>query len=133
MHQIIFTLILSFALPIMAQPNQPEDLQPLPELSEPPPLPELSEPPPLPELSEPPPLPPDIELDPELEPEIKIIKRGEDTIEEHRVNGELYMIKVIPRIGLPYYLVRNRAGTEFSLPGDVGIDVSAPMWRILEF
>ena len=124
MHQIIFTLILSFSLPIMAQSNQPEDLQPLPELSEPPPLPELSEPPPL---------PPDIELDPELEPEIKIIKRGEDTIEEHRVNGELYMIKVIPRIGLPYYLVRNRAGTEFSLPGDVGIDVSAPMWRILEF
>jgi uncharacterized protein DUF2782 len=129
MHQIIFTLMLSFALPIMAQSDQPEDLQPLPELSEPPPLPELSEP----ELSEPPPLPPDIELDPELEPEITIIKRGEDTIEEHRINGELYMIKVIPRIGLPYYLVRNRRGGEFSHPGDVGSDISAPMWRILEF
>lgn len=124
MHKIIFTLMLSFSLPIMAQSDQPKDLQPLPELSEPPPLPELSEPPPL---------PPDIELDPELEPEITIINRGEDTIEEHRINGELYMIKVIPRIGLPYYLVRNRNGTEFSLPGDVGIDVSAPMWRILEF
>ena len=124
MHQIIFTLMLSFALPIMAQSEQPEDLQPLPELSEPPPLPELSEPPPL---------PPDIELDPELEPEITIIRRGEDTIEEHRINGELYMIKVIPRIGLPYYLVRNRRGGEFSHPGDVGSDISAPMWRILEF
>ncbi|GJL72286.1 MAG: hypothetical protein NMNS01_14850 [Nitrosomonas sp.] len=124
MHQIIFTLMLSFALPIMAQSDQPEDLQPLPELSEPPPLPELSEPPPL---------PPDIELDPELEPEITIIKRGEDTIEEHRINGELYMIKVIPRIGLPYYLVRNRVGGEFSHPGEAGIDVSPPMWRILEF
>jgi hypothetical protein len=115
MHQIIFTLMLSFALPIMAQSDQPEDLQPLPELSEPPPL------------------PPDIELDPELEPEITIIKRGEDTIEEHRINGELYMIKVIPRIGLPYYLVRNRVGGEFSHPGEAGIDVSPPMWRILEF
>lgn len=124
MHQIIFTLMLSFALPIMAQSDQPEDLQPLPELSEPPPLPELSEPPPL---------PPDIELDPELEPEITIIKRGEDTIEEHRINGELYMIKVIPRVGLPYYLVRNRVGGEFSHPGEAGIDVSPPMWRILEF
>jgi hypothetical protein len=116
--------MLSFALPSMAQTDQPEDLQPLPELSEPPPLPELSEPPPL---------PPDIELDPELEPEITIIKRGEDTIEEHRINGELYMIKVIPRIGLPYYLVRNRVGGEFSHPGEAGIDVSPPMWRILEF
>lgn len=124
MHPIIFTLMLSFALPIMAQYDQPEDLQPLPELSEPPPLPELSEPPPL---------PPDIEQDPELEPEITIIKRGEDTIEEHRINGELYMIKVIPRIGLPYYLVRNRVGGEFSHPGEAGIDVSPPMWRILEF
>ena len=124
MHQIIFTLMLSLALPIMAQSEQPKDLQPLPELSEPPPLPELSEPPPL---------PPDIELDPELEPEITIIRRGEDTIEEHRINGELYMIKVIPRIGLPYYLVRNRRGGEFSHPGDVGSDISAPMWRILEF
>ena len=103
----------------MAQSDQPEDLLPLPELSEPPPL------------------PPDVELDPELDPELEpqitIIKRGEDTIEEHRINGELYMIKVIPRIGQPYYLVRNRVGGEFSHPGEAGIDISPPMWRILEF
>ena len=121
MHQIIIILLLSFTLPLKVQSDQPEDLLPLPELPE------------LPELSEPPPLPPDVELDPDLEPQITIIKRGKDTIEEHRINGELHMIKVIPRIGLPYYLVRNRRGGEFPHPGDAGSDVSAPMWRILEF
>lgn len=115
MHRIAFILIFSFTLTAMAQPEKPEELLPLPELPEPPPL------------------PPDVELDPELEPQITIIKRGEDTIEEHRINGELYMIKVIPRIGLPYYLVRNRVGGEFSHPGEAGIDISPPMWRILEF
>lgn len=115
MHRIVFILLLGFTSLVVAQSDQPEDLLPLPELSEPPPL------------------PPDVEMDPELEPEITIIQRGEDTIEEHRINGELYMIKVIPRIGFPYYLVRFRRGGEFSHPGDVGSDVSAPMWRILEF
>jgi hypothetical protein len=117
MYPIILLLIFSVSLTVMAQSDKPENLLPLPE----------------PELSEPPPLPPDVELDPELEPQITIIKRGEDTIEEHRINGELYMIKVIPRVGPPYYLVRNRVGGEFSHPGEAGIDVSPPMWRILEF
>tara|TARA_R110002073_G_scaffold316217_3_gene489036 strand:- start:1582 stop:1929 length:348 start_codon:yes stop_codon:yes gene_type:complete len=115
MHQIIFILLLSFTLPLMAQTDQPGDLQPIPELPEPPPL------------------PPEIEFDPELEPEITIIKRAEATIEEHRINGELYMIKVIPVIGLPYYLVQNRGRGQFTHSGEPGSNVSPPMWRILEF
>jgi hypothetical protein len=124
MYKMILILLLSFTLPVMAQSDQPEDLQPIPELEE---FEEFEE------LPEPPPLPPDIELDSELEPQITIIKRGEDTIEEHRLNGEIYMIKVIPRIGLPYYLVKNRGYGMDTHPGDAGGNVSAPMWRILEF
>lgn len=95
MHRFILTLLLlSFPLLSMAQtaqsqeskksmdhPSHPKNLIPLPE-------PEPSE------LSE-------NQSDPELEEQVTIIKRGEDTIEEHRVNGELLMIKVIPRIGPP--------------------------------
>lgn len=120
MHRIILILWLNFTLPVMAQSEQPKDLQPLPESE-------------LPELHESPPLPPDIELDPELEPQVTIIKRGEDTIEEHRINNELYMIKVIPRIGLPYYLVKNRSGGSDTNPGEAGGNISAPMWKLLEF
>lgn len=132
MYRLLMILPLSFALslaqPLMAQSDRPKNLVPLPEIPE---LPELDDAD-LPELAAPPPLPPDMELDPELEPQITIIKRGEDTIEEYRLNGELYMIKVTPRVGFPYYMVRNR-GRINEHSGEPGSNVSTPMWRLLEF
>jgi hypothetical protein len=57
----------------------------------------------------PPPLPQEvIDTLPEeggLEPQVTIIRRGEDVIEEYRVGGQLYMIKITPSKGLPYYLM----------------------------
>ncbi len=38
------------------------------------------------------------------EPDVTIRKKGKDTIEEYRINGELYMMKVTPEHGVPYYL-----------------------------
>ncbi len=119
MLRILLIVLLSFALSVMAEPDQPDDLMPLPELDEPPPLP--------PELEL------ELELDPDLEPQITIIKQGEDTVEEYRLNGELYMIKVIPRVGLPYYLVKNRGYGADIHRGDPGSNISVPMWKILEF
>ncbi len=56
----------------------------------------------------PPPLPAEA-IDPlpeeELQPEVTIIRRGADVIEEYRVGGQLYMVKITPSKGLPYYLV----------------------------
>jgi uncharacterized protein DUF2782 len=40
-----------------------------------------------------------------LEPDITIIRRGKKTIQEYRINGRLYKVKVIPDIGLPYYFI----------------------------
>ena len=40
-----------------------------------------------------------------LEPQVTIIRRAENTIEEYRVNGQLYMVKMTPDVGEPYYLV----------------------------
>lgn len=128
MYQLIFILLLSAAIPAMAQsepPKQskkssrPDNLIPLPEIPELPPDPDQ-------------PLPPDIQPDPELETQVTIIKRGEDTIEEHRINGELLMIKVIPRIGPPYYLKKNTT-REYHTHPEAGIDVSPPMWQLLKF
>ena len=123
-----FSFLLSYTLPLLAQSDRPKDLIPIPEIPE---LPDLDESE-FPELATPPPLPPDMELEPDLEPQITIIKRGEDVIEEYRVNGELYMIKVTPRIGLPYYLVKNR-GRAHEHSGEPGSNVSAPMWKLFEF
>ena len=53
-----------------------------------------------------PPPPPLIEGAPgPVEPQVRIIPRREATIEEYRVGGQLYMVRIIPRWGRPYYLV----------------------------
>lgn len=41
----------------------------------------------------------------ELQPEVTIIKRGKDVIEEYRISGQLYMVKISPAKGKPYYLM----------------------------
>jgi hypothetical protein len=45
-----------------------------------------------------------------IEPEVTITTRGETTYEEYRANGRLYMVKVIPKRGRPYYLVYDEFG-----------------------
>lgn len=121
MRRIILALLLIYALPVAAQSNEPKDLRPLPEVPEPP------------EVTLPPPGADD--EDAGLEPQVTITKRGEDTIEEYRLNGSLYMIKVTPRIGLPYYLMDNRGDGTFAAHDTGGLDqrVRPPMWVIREF
>ena len=43
---------------------------------------------------------------PSGEPEVTIRQEGDKTIQEYRVNGFLYAIKVTPKGGKPYFLVR---------------------------
>lgn len=57
-------------------------------------------------LLPPPPLPDELmdEAD-ELQPEVTIRQQQDEVIEEYRVNGRLYMVKITPRRGAPYYLI----------------------------
>jgi hypothetical protein len=58
-----------------------------------------------PPVVEPPPLPERVQSGEPLEPEVRIIQREREVVEEYRIHGRLYMIKVVPRGGPPYYLV----------------------------
>lgn len=44
-------------------------------------------------------------VDEELEPEVSIIKRDDAVVTEYRMNGQLYMVKIVPVAGPPYYLI----------------------------
>jgi len=48
----------------------------------------------------------------QLEPEVTIVHLGDKTVEEYRVNGFLYAVKVTPKIGKPYFLVRAEGQDE---------------------
>jgi hypothetical protein len=43
--------------------------------------------------------------EPTPEPDVTIVEREKDTVFEYRINGRLYMIKVVPVVGPPYYFV----------------------------
>jgi hypothetical protein len=110
MRKILITLLLAAALPVLAQNKPPADLQPLPP---------------------PPPPPPGYELDPALEPQVTILKRGTDTVEEYRIAGKLYMIKVTPPHGTPYYLIDERGTGDFTRhDGGLNEGPRPPMWVI---
>lgn len=110
---VLGALLAALAAPLAAQTEgRPTGLQPVPE---------------------PPPPPPGEQLDPALEPQVVIIKRGTDTIEEYRVGGKLYMIKVIPVRGAPYYMIDRTGDGKFVRDDTLGSNIRPPMWVIFTF
>ena len=95
-----------------------------------PPPPKLE---PLPEAPPPPPPPPAAQSDPELEPQVTIIHRENETIEEFRVKGQLTMIKVTPRHGRPYYLVADGAEGAFVRRDSLDTGLRVPLWVLFSF
>jgi hypothetical protein len=87
-------------------------------------------PPPLPaEASVPPPL----VADPELEPQVTIIRRDTETLEEVRIGGELKFVKVTPRTGVPYYLVPDPNGQQFIRRDSLDTSIKVPLWVLLSW
>ena len=85
------------------------------------------------EVPPPPPLPPaDSATEPDaVEPEITITTRDGSKFEEYRVNGRLYMVKVTPKHGRPYYLLYDEAGRQRR--SDLEPDTVVPSWVIKRF
>jgi hypothetical protein len=66
------------------------------------------------------------------EPEVTITTKGTEIHEEYRVNGRLYMIKVIPAKGKPYYLIDHEGSGQFRR-SDFEPRIAIPMWVIKRF
>ncbi len=91
-------------------------------------------PPNLQPVPEPPPPPKGFELDSTLEPQITIVKRGNETVEEYRMGGKLYMMKVTPAGGgTPYFLVDNHGDGTFARQNAHDTGLRPPMWVIHSF
>ena len=107
-------LLLSFlAFPVFAVDEKPPRLEAVPEAPEPP-------------------MP--VQSGEILEPDITIIRKGKKTIQEYRRGGRLYMIKVVPDIGPPYYFIDNDGDGKMDVlrnEADKGSNIN--MWKILEW
>jgi hypothetical protein len=107
-HAILFCAVL-LAVPAWAA-EAPPKLIPLPEIPPPPGM-----------------------VDPSLEPQITLREGKEGRIEEYRIRGRLYMIKVTPAQGRPYYLVDSQGDGQMKRWDDLSPDFKVPMWVIGTF
>ena len=82
------------------------------------------------------PPPPQIGVDDgrDAEPDVPIRQEGDKKIEEYRVNGKLYAVKVTPKVGPPYYLVDQKGDGELT-PYDVTGrgKLKIPHWVLFTF
>ena len=81
----------------------------------------------------PPPPPEMVPFDAALEPQVTIKKRGSDTVEEFRVRGKLYMIKVTPTSGAAYYLMDRQGNGNFTAMDTMDSNLRVPQWVIGTF
>lgn len=115
---VLLTLLMLSCLAVRAEsPQAPVSDAPPPPM----PLPDAVPPPPTTGTSE----------EEELQPEVRITKRGGDIIYEYRINNQLYMVKIVPRIGYPYYLVdQDGDGSLESRYGNLEPNLLVPRWII---
>ncbi|MBA1274795.1 DUF2782 domain-containing protein [Stutzerimonas azotifigens] len=68
---------------------------------------------------------------PDGEPDVTIRQEGDRMVEEYRVNGFLYAVKVTPKHGKPYFLVRADGDSNF-IRSDRP-DMLIPAWEIFSW
>jgi hypothetical protein len=112
MRFLSFLLLSGFSLSALAAQSEPANLEPLPP---------------------PPAYDPGPADTPEDEPEVTITKQAVQTIEEYRVGGKLYMIKITPKNGVPYYLVDDRGDGKFARQESLDSGLRVPRWVIHRF
>ncbi|HEY0288303.1 MAG TPA: DUF2782 domain-containing protein [Pseudomonas sp.] len=69
---------------------------------------------------------------PSPEPDVTIRQDGDKFIQEYRVNGFLYAVKITPKHGKPYFLVRAD-GTSAQFIRSDQPDMLIPQWEIFRW
>jgi hypothetical protein len=103
---IFFFLLAAAAVPVMAQTDVPDER------------------------------PPDlVPLDDSVQPEVTVVQREGETVEEYRLNGRLYKVKVTPASGEEQYiLIDHRGDGSFVRQEGSGMPgLSIPQWVVGTF
>jgi hypothetical protein len=91
-------------------------------------------PPDLVPLDDQPDIPAPIESGETMQPDVTITKRGKETVEEYRINNRLYMVKITPVIGPPYYMMDTDGnGTLDQRRGTIQEGMKIPQWVLFSW
>ncbi|MBI1731339.1 MAG: DUF2782 domain-containing protein [Gammaproteobacteria bacterium] len=82
----------------------------------------------------PPELPARLEDGQPIEPEITIVRQRDAVVHEYRANGRLFMVRVTPKVGKPYYLMdRDGDGRMESRMSEIYDEIAVPQWVIFSW
>jgi hypothetical protein len=113
MFAIVPFLLLLLAGPAWADKQDPPGLIPLPEQPD---------------------IPPPVESGENMEPDVTIVRRGKDTVEEFRIHNRLYMVRIRPSIGPAYYMIDTDGdGTLESRRGTLQEGMQIPQWVLFSW
>ncbi|MDD2767594.1 MAG: DUF2782 domain-containing protein [Methylococcus sp.] len=85
-------------------------------------------------VPDPPDIPGPVQSGEELEPDVTIMRKGDDLYEEYRINGKLYMVKVKPKIGPPYVLMdKDGDGNMDVRTTDLARSMDVPQWVLFSW
>ncbi|MCW8919699.1 MAG: DUF2782 domain-containing protein [Gammaproteobacteria bacterium] len=73
------------------------------------------------------------EVEQGLEPQVTITRHRMATVEEYRMSGRLYMIKITPSKGLPYYLVDSDGDGSLETRRNSLNDPEVVKWRLFSW
>jgi hypothetical protein len=85
-----------------------------------------------PPLPEPPPLP-DAYRGDAIEPEVTIIETGRELIYEYRVRGRLYMVRVQPQVGPPYFMLDTDGDGLMDAQESDPRNIAIPQWVLFSW
>jgi len=85
------------------------------------------------EALDPPPLPAPLQSGEALETEVTIVQRDDKTVYEYRVNGQMYMVKVVPKRGPAYYFLDQDGDGQLDAQRYGPGDISIPQWVLFRW
>jgi len=72
--------------------------------------------------------------DSDIEPSVTLREHENRTVQEYRVNNQLYMVKITPAVGAPYYLVDEDGSGDMAWNrGSIGIEQKVPQWALMSW
>ena len=82
----------------------------------------------------PPTIPDPLQSGQAIEPQVTIIRKDDAIIEEYRLDGRLYMTKIIPAVGPAYYLVDSDGdGQMETRMSEIYDDFTVPQWVLFSW
>ena len=84
------------------------------------------------EVPPPPVIPEGFEEESNIKADVTIRKGKDKVIEEYRISGKLYMVRIIPTIGKPYYIKYPEGESGRVIRHELE-DIKTPFWKLFEW